>query len=133
MNNMNWIKTPLEPTDSFMIKSGLQGGEYFIDSISESVVATPELIPGVITFITPEMERSSNQVSKKVNFTITVEFTSNSISPNGDLLLTLPDDVIYDMGFDLTTLLMSNNSMEVDNTKTLYSSGAIKTIWFKSV
>jgi hypothetical protein len=133
MNNMNWIKSPLGTTDSFTIKSGLSGGVYFIDGISESVVATPTLIPDALSFISPEILRTSNVVSDKVDWTVYIKFSSNSLDQTGFLTMTIPDDVAYDMGETLTTILVTNSSAEVTNSKTLYTSGAVNTITFNNV
>lgn len=133
MNNMNWIKSPLASTDSFTIKSGLSGGVYFIDGISENVVATPTLIPDALSFISPEITRTSNVVSDQVDWTVYIKFSSNSLGETGFLTMTIPDDVAYDMGETLTTVLVTNSSAEITNSKTLYSSGAVNTITFNNV
>ena len=41
MKNMGYIKTPLASTDSFLVKTGLAGGTYFIDGVTSSLYATP--------------------------------------------------------------------------------------------
>jgi len=133
MKNMRWIKSPLETTDSFIIKSGISGGVYFIDGISESVVATPTLIPDALSFISPEITRTGNTVSSKIDWTYFIKFSSNSLDSTGLLKMTLPDDVVYDMGETLTTVLVTNSSQEITNSKTLYTSGALNTITFRSV
>jgi len=130
---MGWIKTPLASTDSFAIKTGLAGGLYFIDGITASVTATPSLIPDAIQFISPEITRSSDTVNSKVDWTFTIKFSSNPLSSTGYLYLTIPDDVVYDMGETLTTILTSNSSVSVGNTKTLYTSGGINVIKLTSV
>ena len=133
MQNMGWIKSPLASTDSFTIKSGLAGGLYFIDGVSSSIVATPSLIQDAIQFISPEISRSSNTINAKVEWTYTIKFTSNSLTSTDYVYLTIPDDVVYDMGETLTIILTSNSSASVPNTKVLYSSGAIKTITMTSI
>ena len=133
MKNMGWIKSPLASSDSFTIRSGLAGGIYFIDGISESVVATPTLLPDVLSFISPEITRTNDTVDVKVDYTIYLKFSSNMLNQTGYLKMTLPDDVLYDMGETLTVTLETNSSATASSTKTLYTSGAINTITFTSV
>ena len=133
MKNMNWIKTPLLPADSFTIRSGLVGGVYFIDGITSSVVATPVLLPDALSFIFPEITRSSDTVDVKVDYIVYLKFSSNMLNSTGYLVLTLPDDILYDMGENLTVTLETNSSASVTNSKTLYPSGAINTIKINSV
>ena len=130
---MGWIKTPLESTDSFIVKSGLSGGVYFIDGITSSLTATPTLLPDLISFVSPGISRTSNTVNAKVDWTVSIRFDSNPVEQTGYLYLTIPDDVVYDMGETLTTVLTSNSSATVGNTKTLYTSNAIKEIKLTSV
>ena len=130
---MSWIKSPLATTDSFTIKSGLAGGVYFIDGVTESVVATPILLPDALSFIYPEVTRTNDTVDVKVDYTVFLKFSSNILNSTGYLIMTLPDDVLYDMGEDLTITLVTNSSAAVTSTKTLYASGAINTIQINSV
>ena len=130
---MGWIKSPLASTDSFTIKTGLSGGLYFIDGVSSSISATPSLIPDAIQFISPEISRSTNTINAKVDWTFTIKFTSNALTSTDYVYLTIPDDVVYDMGETLTTILTSNSSAEISNTKTTYSSGAINVIKMTSI
>lgn len=133
MQNMGWIKAPLETSDSFIIKSGIVGGQYFIDSISQSIFALPALIPDALSFVSPEITRTSNTVNAKVEWTIYIKFTSNPLTQSGYLSMTLPDNVLFDMGETLTTVLQTNSSMPITNTKTLYTSGGINILKFTSV
>jgi hypothetical protein len=133
MNNMGWIKTPLTATDSFTIKTGISGGVYFIDGVTESVVATPSLTPDAMSFVSPEITRTSDTVNAKVDWTVNLKFDSNSVDQNGYIYLTLPDDIVYDMGETLTTILTSNSSVEVTNSKTTYSSNAINVITINEI
>jgi hypothetical protein len=133
MRNMNWIKSPLATTDSFEIKSGLAGGVYFIDGISESVVATPNLEPDILNFISPEITRTNDTVDVKVDWMVYLKFSSNVLNSTGYLTMTLPDDVLYDMGEDLTVTLETNSSASVTTVKTLYTSGAINTVQLNGV
>ena len=134
MQNMGWIKSPLASTDSFAIKSGLSGGVYFTDGVTSSIVATPSLIPNLITFSSsPQISRTSNTVDVKVDWTFSITFSANSLTSTDYAYLTLPSDVVYDMGETLTTVLTSNSSLEVGNSKTLYSTGAINIIKLTSI
>jgi hypothetical protein len=133
MKNMVWIKSPLLTTDSFAIKSGVSGGIYFIDGVTESITATPTLLPDALSFISPEIQRSSDTVSVKVEWTVYLKFSSNVLNQTGYLYMTLPDDVLYDMGEDLTVTLVTNSSASVTTSKTLYTSGGINVITFNGV
>lgn len=133
MQNMGWIKSPLATTDSFTIKSGVSGGVYFIDGVSESVTATPTLLPDLMSFGSPEISRTSDTVNAKIDWTVNVKFDSNSLDQTGYIYLTIPDQVVYDMGETLTTVLTSNSSASTGNSKTLYTSGAINIINLTSV
>lgn len=133
MKNMVWIKSPLLTTDSFAIKSGVSGGIYFIDGITESVTATPTLIPDALSFISPEIQRTSDKVSEKVEWTVYLKFSSNSLNQTGYIYMTLPDDVLYDMGEDLTVTLVTNSSASVVSSKTLYTSGGINVMTFNGI
>ncbi|CAI2359515.1 unnamed protein product [Moneuplotes crassus] len=133
MRNMYWIKDPLTASDSFTIKSGISGGVYFIDGISTSITATPTLLPDALSFISPQIARTGDTVDAKVDWTVYLKFSSNMLNTAGYLLMTIPDDVIYDMGEDLTVTLLTNSSSVISTVKTLYSSGAINTIRFNSV
>eukprot|EP00344_Euplotes_crassus_P011798 CAMPEP_0197019226 /NCGR_PEP_ID=MMETSP1380-20130617/80570_1 /TAXON_ID=5936 /ORGANISM="Euplotes crassus, Strain CT5" /LENGTH=277 /DNA_ID=CAMNT_0042446601 /DNA_START=1171 /DNA_END=2005 /DNA_ORIENTATION=- len=133
MKNIGWIKDPLTASDSFTIKSGLSGGVYFIDGISSSISATPTLLPDALSYIAPEITRTSDTVDVKIDLTIYLKFSSNTLSSDGYLLMTIPDDVVYDMGEDLTVTLLTNNSASIATVKALYSSGAINTLRFNSV
>lgn len=133
MQNMGWIKSPLASTDSFTIKSGLSGGLYFIDGVSSSITATPSMLPDALTFGSPAITRTSNTVDDKVDWTFTITFSSNELSSTGYLYFTIPDDVVYDMGETLTTILTSNSSVETGNSKTLYTSKAINIIKLTSI
>lgn len=133
MLNMGWIKDPLTSTDSFTIKSGLAGGVYFIDGESENIVATPDLIPDAIDFISPEIARTSNTVNDKVEWTFTIKFSSNALSQTGYLIMTLPDDVLYDTGDDVLAFLTTNSSASAGASITSFTSDAIKTVQITSV
>ena len=133
MQNMGWIKSPLATTDSFTIKSGISGGVYFIDGVSESITATPTLLPDLMSFVSPEISRTSNTVNAKIDWTVYIKFDSNSLDQTGYVYLTIPDKVVYDMGETLTTVLTSNSSASTGNSKTLYTSGAINVINLTSV
>ena len=133
MKNIGWIKDPLASTDSFTINSGLSGGVYFIDGVNSSITATPTLLPDALSFISPEITRTNDTVDVKIDLTIYLKFSSNILSSDGYLLMTLPDDVVYDMGEDLTVSLLTNSSATISTVKVLYSSGAINTVRFNSV
>ena len=107
VQNMGWIKSPLASTDSFSIKSGLSGGLYFIDDVTSSITATPSLIANLLTFSSsPQISRTSNTVNAKVDWTFTITFSFNPLTSSSYVYLTLPEDVVYDMGETLTTILM---------------------------
>ena len=125
---MGWIKNPLASTDSFTIKSGVAGGVYFTDSITSGVVATPTLLPDLMSFHSPEMTKSNNTVNARIDWELYVTFTSNALPQTGYIYFTLPDDVIYDDGFVYDSVLTSNSSTSVTNTKVLHSSGALQTL-----
>ena len=133
MKNMGWIKAPLTSTDSFEIKSGIAGGVYFIDNINASVTATPTLLPDLMSFTSPEITRNNDTVNAKIDWEVYITFTTNALVQSGYIYLTLPDDVVYDMGFTLDSTLTSNSSAVVGNSKTLYSSGALKVITLTSI
>jgi len=127
---MGWIKSPIEPEDSIIIRSGLAGGQYYIAEVTENVHPTPDLLPSDIAFITPYITRSTDVVSMKVDWTIYVELTSNSLSKDGIMIMTLPDDIVYYMGEQITAVLVSNDTIEIGGSNTQYPSGAIKTMTF---
>lgn len=128
MKNMGWIKTPLDSTDSFSIKSGLSGGLYFVDGITESVVATPDLIPDALVLISPGIERDNNTISAKVKYTVYLKFASNSLSSSGYLSMNFPDNVLYDIGESVDATLLTNSSVVVSTDMTVYSDDAIETL-----
>lgn len=76
---MGWIKDPLTETDSFQIKSTIADGIWFVDGIETGVVATPTLLPDLLTLPSPEIARSNNDVSKRVEWDITIKLNSNAI------------------------------------------------------
>jgi hypothetical protein len=134
MKNMGWIKSPLASTDSFTIRSGLSGGEYFIDEVASSITATPTLLPDLMNFNTPEIVRTSNIVSEQIEWSVSFKFTTNTLTSDGLVYLTIPQEVVYDMGDTLTTVLTSNSSTSITNSKVLYSgSSSINTITFNGV
>jgi hypothetical protein len=133
MKNMGWIKAPLTSTDSFEVKSGVSGGLYFSDAVNASVSATPVLQTDLMSFTTPEFTKTSNTVSAKIDWEIYITFTTNALSQTGYIYLTLPDDMIYDMGEIYDVVLTSNSSAVVTNTKTLYSSGALNVLNLQSI
>lgn len=125
---MGWIKTPLDSTDSFTIKSGLSGGLYFVDGITESVVATPDLIPDALVLISPGIERDNNTISAKVKYTVYLKFASNSLSSSGYLSMNFPDNVLYDIGESVDATLLTNSSVVVSTDMSVYSDDAIETL-----
>lgn len=133
MKNMGWIKSPLASTDTFEIKSGVSGGLYFIDGINASVTATPSLLPDLMSFTSPEFTRTSNTVNAKIDWDIYITFTTNALPSDGYIYFTLPDDVIYDMGETYDTVLVSNSSATVTNSKTLFTSGALNVLTVTSI
>jgi len=130
---MGWIKDPLTSTDSFEIKSGIAGGQYFTDSINTGVTATPTLLTDLMTFHSPQFARDNNTVNAKINWDLYVTFTTNSLTQEGYIYFTLPDDVVYDMGYTVTSTLTSNSSASLTTTKTTHASGAINVLTLKSV
>ena len=92
-----------------------------------------QLLPDKFSFVSPEISRTSNTVSAKVDWTIYMKFTSNALTQTGYLYMTLPDDVVYDMSETLDIVLTTNSSAAVTHSKTLYSSGAIESLTFNSV
>jgi len=133
MENMGWIKDPLATTDSFTIKTGISGGQYFIDGVEESITATPVLLPNTMSFVTPEINRTSDTVNAKVDWEVFIKFDSNPVEETGKVYFTLPDDIVYDMGETLDVILTSNSSAVSGNTKTLYTSGAVNVISLASI
>ena len=133
MKNMGWIKSPIATSDSFTIKSGLADGVYFTGQETQSIVATPSLQPGIMNFNSPELEKTNNTVNKRINVTVYLTFTTNAANSDGRVILTFPDDVIYDDGETLDAYLLTNSSATATTAKTLYSSGAINTITLSSI
>lgn len=134
MQNMGWIKDPLETTDSFTIKSGLSDGLYFIDGITEGVTASPDLLPDLMSFTSPEFERSSDVVDDKIDLLVYITFDTNAVSSDGVVILTFPDDVIYDMNETPDAYLVTNSSATASVTsKSTYSSGAIESLTITDV
>ena len=133
MKNMGWIKSPIAASDSFTIKSGLADGVYFTDQETQNIVATPSLQPGTMNFTSPEIQRTSDKVNDRINITVYLNFTTNAVSSDGTVILTFPDDVIYDDGETLDAYLVTNSSASATTAKTLHSSGAINTITLSSI
>ena len=133
MLNQRYIKSSLASPDSFEIRSGLAGGGYFIDSVNTSLTATPTLLPGRMDFVSPEITRTNNTVNAGVSWTMFIKFSTNSLSQTDQLLLTIPNSVVYDNNQTISAVLLSNSGATASTSKTTYSSGAINTITISNI
>ena len=119
--NMGWIKTT---PDSFEIKTTTTDGLYFIDGISSGVTATPTLLPDLLALPSPEIARSSDTVNDLVTWTVHLKINSNAIPADGKVILTIPENVLFDMGETLEGTYTDTNTA-VTVSKTVATGGSI--------
>ena len=93
MQNSNWIKSPLNASDSFQIKTTLGNtSSYFVDGVIQSLVASPVLIENKVLFLT--YYRSNDTINQQVSIQFGIKI-SDAISQTGKIYFTVPSLAMF--------------------------------------
>ena len=80
--NYNYVVNPLNSSiDYIMLKSTTKEGYYYVDQ--DYIVATPALQPTALIMPSPQIIRTNNVISRKVDWIFSFSINRNPIPPGG--------------------------------------------------